>query len=206
MQLDQGHRGFSFSHEGVLDMRMDPTSPLTAQEIVNEWSEKELTDIFREYGEEPQAQRAARAIIDARRHGRIQTTKELAGILSSNLRKLKKKLHPATLVFQALRICVNDELTSIEQALQKAILRLAPEGRVGAISFHSLEDRIVKNVLKAASQKPPKRERRGMVEFSPLLRLLTKKPVEASYIEVRQNPRARSAKLRFAEKTAEVSA
>ena len=204
MQLDQGQRGFSFSQEGVLDMRMDPASALTAQEIVNEWPEKELAEIFREYGEEPQAYRAARAIVDARRRARIQTTKQLADILSANLRRLKK-IHPATLVFQALRICVNDELESIKQALKKAIERLAPGGRIGAISFHSLEDRIVKNVFKEASQKPPKRERRGK-EFSPLLHLLTKKPLEAAHTEVRRNPRARSAKLRFAEKVAEAIA
>jgi 16S rRNA (cytosine1402-N4)-methyltransferase len=198
MQFDQGHKGFSFSKEGPLDMRMDPSTPVTAKEIVNHWSEKELGEIFREYGEEPKWRRAAEAICSERKKQSIDTTNQLADILISALGfRGKKKLHPATLIFQALRICVNNELGSIQTALDKAIKFLSPGGKIGVLSFHSLEDRIVKNIFREAAKPPGKRER---VPVPPLLRLLTKKPLEPSFEEKRANPRSRSAKLRFAEK------
>ncbi len=198
MQLDQGEKGFSFSKEGPLDMRMDPTAPLTAKEVVNTWSQQELQKIFFELGEEPRSKRVAEAICLVRKKQPIETTKQLADIVSSAIGfHGKKKLHPATLIFQALRICVNDELGSLQAALQKVIHFLTPGGRVGVLSFHSLEDRIVKNVFKDAARVAPKRERR--VE-QPVLRLVTKKPLVPTEEEMRANPRSRSAKLRFAEK------
>lgn len=194
MQFDQGGKGFSFSHDGPLDMRMNPENPLTAEEIVNSWPEKKLGELFREWGEEPRWRQAAKAICEARRKQRIRTTKILAEILKGAVRG-KPKLHPATLVFQALRIAVNDELGAAEKGLADAIECLNPGGRIGVISFHSLEDRIAKNLFKEASF-APKRQ----LSARPKLRLLTKKPLVASSKEVRANPRARSAKMRFAEK------
>jgi 16S rRNA (cytosine1402-N4)-methyltransferase len=195
MQLDQGEKGFSFMKEGPLDMRMDPDNALTAADVVNSYSEEKLGEIFRDMGEEPQWRRAARAIVYARENKPIETTQELSSILKKSL-GLKKggRLHPATLIFQALRIVVNRELEAIEKGLSKALKLLAPLGRVGAISFHSLEDRIVKNLLRDACYRPKDKHGHGF------LKILTKKPWTASDQEVRQNPRARSAKMRFAEK------
>jgi 16S rRNA (cytosine1402-N4)-methyltransferase len=198
MQLDQKDKGFSFSKEGPLDMRMDPTSSLTAKEIVNRWSEKQLADIFQKYGEEPRWKRAAKAVVEARRKQAIETTTQLAHVIASALRTpLRGKWHPATLVFQALRICVNRELEAITQGISKAIDFLAPGGKLGAISFHSLEDGIVKRVLKEASARPLKNQKNAPLPF---LKLLTKKPIVPTWKEIRANPRARSAKLRFAER------
>jgi 16S rRNA (cytosine1402-N4)-methyltransferase len=194
MQFDQGHKGFSFSKDGPLDMRMDPDSPLTAEEIVNQWPEKKLGEIFKEWGEEPRWRQAAKVICEERRRHPIRTTGELAQLLKETIRG-KPKLHPATLVFQALRIAVNDELGSITQGLAEAVDRLSSGGRIGVISFHSLEDRIVKTLFKDASF-VSKRDKTSQ----PVLRLLTKKPLIASDKETRANPRARSAKMRFAEK------
>jgi 16S rRNA (cytosine1402-N4)-methyltransferase len=198
MQLDQGQRGFSFLKEGPLDMRMDSEGELTAKTIINHWPEKELSELFETYGEEPRHKRAAKAIVEGRRKKPLQTTKELADLIKAALKTpLKGKWHPATLIFQALRICVNGELDAIAQGVLKALRFLSTGGRIGAISFHSLEDRIVKNIFKDASAKPKKRGE----DVAPLLRLLTKKPLAPSLKEMRLNPRARSAKLRFAEKT-----
>lgn len=198
MQFDQNEKGFSFSKEGPLDMRMDPSLPLSAKEVVNRWSEEKLGDIFREFGEEPRWRKAAKAVIDARRKSPIETTKQLADILMQTIGKAKKHLHPATLIFQALRICVNQELESIKTALPKAIDWLSAKGRMGVISFHSLEDGIVKSIFKEASKLPVKREKGAFKH--PLLHLLTKKPLVPSEAEKRVNPRSRSAKLRLAEK------
>lgn len=195
MQLDQDKKGFSFSKEGPLDMRMDPTSELTAKQIVNQWPEAELGRLFREYGEEPKWRLAAKAIVEARRKKLIETTKQLSDVLV-NAFKGRGRLHPATLVFQGLRICVNRELESVSEGLAHAIRWLAPKGKVGAISFHSLEDRIVKNVLRDAAT--PKKE--GKEKLLPVMKLLTKKPLVPSLKEIRLNPRARSAKMRFAQK------
>jgi 16S rRNA (cytosine1402-N4)-methyltransferase len=196
MQFDRGYRGFSFSKEGKLDMRMDPSTDVTAQQIVNRASEKELGQIFLEYGEEPQWRRAAKAIVQARKKGSIETTIQLAQIIVGALGfRGKGRLHPATLIFQALRIAVNRELDAIQSGLEKAISLLAHGGRLGVLSFHSLEDRIAKNLFRTAAKRD---KREGTF---PLLKLLTKKPLQASLAEQRLNPRSRSAKLRFAERT-----
>src|SRR5690349_21116852 len=197
MQLDKGYKGFSFSKEGPLDMRMDPTSDLTAKEIVNTWTEQELGNLFRDLGEEPRWRKASKAIVEARRKKQIQSTVQLADVISSALKSpLKGKWHPATLVFQALRMCVNKELDAIAEGISKAIHLLSKGGRIGVMSFHSLEDRIVKNIFKEASSEPKKRSSGP----NPILRLLTNKPMAPLFSEVRKNPRSRSAKLRFAEK------
>ncbi len=149
MQLDQPEKGFSFSKEGPLDMRMDPKASLTAREIVNEWSEEDLGNIFREYGEERHWRRIAKAIVTARKKTAFETTKQLADVVAANSGgKPHKRLHPATLIFQALRICVNGELEAIKEALPKAIDFLRTGGRIAMISFHSLEDQIVKHLFK----------------------------------------------------------
>jgi 16S rRNA (cytosine1402-N4)-methyltransferase len=190
MQIDEAERGFSFRFEGPLDMRMDPTAKLTAEMIVNDYPERELDRIFWEYGEERQSRRAAEAIVKARKKRRIRTTTELIEIVKPVLRW--GKLHPATLIFQALRIAVNDELGELEKGVSAAIRRLAPGGRMAVISFHSLEDRIAKHRLKELEVK--KRSGEGC------LKILTKKPICPSVEEAARNPRARSAKLRVAEK------
>jgi 16S rRNA (cytosine1402-N4)-methyltransferase len=200
MQLDREEKGFSFSKEGPLDMRMDPSEELTAADIVNEWPEEKLAEIFRDFGEEPRWRRAAKIIAEARSKGAITTTKQLAELIATSLGKgFKKKLHPATLIFQALRICVNRELETIQKALPKALDRLSGGGRIGVMSFHRLEDRIAKELFKQGATVPAQNKYKEYVE-KPTLRLLNKKPLVASEAEVRVNPRARSAKLRFAEK------
>jgi 16S rRNA (cytosine1402-N4)-methyltransferase len=198
MQLDQDYKGFSFSKEGPLDMRMDPTSDLTAKDIVNKWPENELACLFRDLGEEPRWKRAAKAVVEARRKKRIETTTQLAEVIANALKTpLKGKWHPATLIFQALRICVNHELDSIAEGVSKAIQMLSQGGRIGVLSFHSLEDRIVKNIFRESSSQPKKGEKNKPLPF---LRLLSKKPLAPLFTEIKRNPRARSAKLRFAEK------
>jgi len=200
MQLDQREKGFSFGKEGPLDMRMDPSDELTAREIINEWSEEEMGEIFRDFGEETRWRRAAQIIVEARDKGPIETTKQLADLLAGKLgRGFKKKLHPATLIFQGLRICVNRELESIQNALPKALEVLSFGGRMGVMSFHRLEDRIAKSIFKEGATVPAQNKYKEFVQ-KPTLRLLSKKPLVASNDEVRANPRARSAKLRFAEK------
>lgn len=190
MQLDHGSRGFSFSKEGPLDMRMDPTSPVTAKEIVNTYSEEKLSKIFWEFGEEPGGRKVARAIVEARRKRPIETTKELVDVILSAVgRFIRKGLHPATLIFQALRICVNRELEAVQTALRKAIKLARPGGVLSVISFHSLEDRIVKNMFRDGTIKILA----GEFEQLPVLKLLTKKPITATREELRINPRASSA-------------
>jgi len=185
LQLDEAHRGFSFRADGPLDMRMDARSELTAEQVVNEADEEELARIVYEYGEERRSRRIARAVVRARP---IRTTAELAGVISAVAPSMKgDKIHPATRSFQALRIHVNDELGEIQSLLKSAGSLLKPGGRVVLISFHSLEDRMVKDSF---------RERARLGEFE----ILTKKPVIAAEEEQMRNPRARSAKLRAAEK------
>ena len=185
LQLDEAHRGFSFRADGPLDMRMDPRSELTAEQVVNEADEEELARIVYEYGEERRSRRIARAVVRARP---IRTTAELAGVISAVAPSMKgDKIHPATRTFQALRIHVNDELGEIRSLLESAGSLMKPGGRVVLISFHSLEDRMVKDSF---------RERARLGEFE----ILTKKPVIAAEEEQMRNPRARSAKLRAAEK------
>jgi len=185
LQLDEAHRGFSFRAEGPLDMRMDARSELTAEQVVNEADEEELARIVYEYGEERRSRRIARAVVRARP---IRTTAELAGVISAVAPSMKgDKIHPATRTFQALRIHVNDELGEIRSLLQSAGSLMKPGGRVVMISFHSLEDRMVKDSF---------REHAKLGEFE----ILTKKPAIAAEEEQMRNPRARSAKLRAAEK------
>ncbi|MFY7843324.1 MAG: 16S rRNA (cytosine(1402)-N(4))-methyltransferase RsmH [Rhabdochlamydiaceae bacterium] len=197
MQIDQPEKGFSFMKEGPLDMRMDPSQPLTAQKLINEASEQQLSDWFFLYGEEKKSRQIAKAIVEERRKYMIKTTTQLSDLILKVFNNKRGKLHPATLVFQALRIVVNQELSSIKEALLKSLNFLSKGQRVGAISFHSLEDRIVKNVFKEACylSKEDKRQGRGV-----LAHLVTKKPLEADWAELRLNPRSRSAKMRFAEK------
>ncbi len=198
MQLNEEERGFSFSKEGPLDMRMDPSSDLTAKEVVNNYSEKELGRIFREDGEERRWRQAAKAIIIRRKKKPIETTLELAEIVADSATKHKRR-HSATLIFQALRICVNRELESIQEGIQKALSKLAPKGVIGAISFHSLEDRLVKNIFRDASLPIKKLIGDKEETYLPMLKLLTKKPLTPTKDEIKRNPRARSSKLRFAQ-------
>ncbi len=204
MQLDLPEKGFSFKHSGPLDMRMDPKNPLTAAEIVNTWSQEELGRIFRDYGEEKQWRVAAKVLVESRMKSPILTTAELSQTLYPVLnRKAKKGIHPLTLVFQALRIAVNAELEVLEEALPRAIERLTPGARLAVISFHSLEDRIVKNIFRYEAS--DKEDTTGLaaglfIDKKPTVKILTKKPVVPTEAEIMQNPRSRSAKLRIAER------
>jgi|HubBroStandDraft_6_1064221.scaffolds.fasta_scaffold51637_3 16S rRNA (cytosine1402-N4)-methyltransferase len=185
LQLDEAHRGFSFRTDGPLDMRMDPRSGLTAEQVVNQVDEEELANLIYEFGEERRSRRIARAIVRARP---ITTTAELARVVSAVAPPIKgEKIHPATRTFQALRIRVNDELQEIQSLLKSAGSLLKPGGRLVLISFHSLEDRLVKDALRDGAKA-------GQFE------LLTKKPVVATEQESLRNPRSRSAKLRAAKK------
>lgn len=219
MQLDEAERGFSFMRDGPLDMRMDRGSSLSAERVVNEWSESELGRILRDYGEERRWHQVAkrcrssplkkppfrhhlcrpflkdsRRIVDRRQDGRIETTKQLAEAIGKQRPSegnAKRKLNPATRAFQAIRIAVNDELNALEEALPDAYDLLAPGGRMAVLSFHSLEDRIVKRFC-----------------FDRVKRLggniVTKKPIEPGQVEAETSPRSRSAKLRIVEKPKEV--
>ena len=201
MQLDKGNKGFSFSKEGPLDMRMDPTSGITAAEVVNQWPEKKLGEIIRDYGEERRWRHIAKAIVQARKKKKFETTGEFSGFLSEILgSRPGSKLHPATLVFQALRICVNHELESLQRGLASAIEKLSPGGRIGVISFHSLEDRIVKNMFRDAAKLTDDQKKKKKQAIS-LVKVLTKKPLVPTIGEIRSNARSRSAKMRFLEKS-----
>ncbi len=182
--VDDPTRGFSFQADGPLDMRYDTRDGITAEDIVNSWSKDDLTTIFRRFGEEPRAPYIAKAIFEARRKARITRTLQLADIISSVVRRTGK-IHPATRTFQALRIVVNDEFRAVEEGIAHGIAALVPGGRFAVLSFHSLEDRIVKQAFLSAHD--------GIV--------LTKKPLVAGREEQRNNPRSRSAKLRIFEKT-----
>lgn len=208
MQLDQAEKGFSFMREGPLDMRMNPKQSLTAAEIVNTWPEADIGRILRDYGEEKQWRALARAIVAGRAVRPITTTLELADLLMPLLGwRRGKGIHPLTLVFQGLRICVNDELEVLKRVLPDAIDLLSPGGRLAIISFHSLEDRIVKNAFReAASDKEDSSGLEGLfIDKIPRVRLLTHKPVTAAEDEIESNPRSRSAKLRVVEKIDAVS-
>lgn len=203
MQLDQPEKGFSFMRDGPLDMRMDPSNPLTAEVIVNTWTEKEIGQVLRDYGEEKQWRSAARAIVQARLSQPITTTLQLSETLLPILGwKAKKGINPLTLSFQGLRIAVNRELEVLEAVLPKAIERLRPGGRLAVISFHSLEDRIVKNFLRFAAD--DKYDTSGIggvfLDKEPTVDLVTRKPITASEEEIKTNPRSRSAKLRVVTK------
>ncbi len=189
LQLEQAERGFSFAKEAALDMRMDPTGGETAQEIVERVSLKELEGIFKNFGEERFASSIAREIIEERRTKNIRTTKDLAEIVCRAIprRAWPRRIHPATRTFQALRIAVNRELDRLKVFLEKAPNFIVPGGRVVILSYHSLEDRMVKRAFLDW-------ERKG------LFKRITRKPVRPSEEEIRENPRARSAKMRVAEK------
>lgn len=181
--VDDPERGFSFQADGPLDMRYDTSDGVTAADIVNGWPVAELANLFLMYGEEVHADRIARALVEHRRHGRFATTTDLAQCIERVVPR-HGRLHPATRVFQALRIAVNDELGALQDVLPQTETALKPGGRLLIITFHSLEDRIVKRFMKS----------------SQTLTSLTKKPVVATLSERTNNPRARSAKLRVAEK------
>ena len=203
-QLDDPGRGFSYREDGPLDMRMDTASSLTARDIVNGWSGEELRRILSEYGEERYAAAIARGLVRAREQKTVETTGELAEIIRRSMpgKALREKQHPAKRTFQALRIAVNGELDALEPMLRAAAARLRPGGRLAVITFHSLEDRIVKRTLASLASGctcPP--------EFpvcvcgkKPVLRLVSRKPVLPGAAELEANPRSRSAKLRTAEK------
>ena len=204
MQIDQGERGFSFGKEGPLDMRMDTTQELTASEVVNEWPQEKLAKIFRDFGEEKRWRRASQLICERRALKPFSTTKELAEFLYPHLKGGKKfqTIHPATLIFQAIRIAVNRELEVLEAVLPQAISLLRPGGILAVITFHSLEDRIVKNYLRfLASDKYDTSGLGGVfLDKKPEVALVTRKPMIASAEEIQCNPRSRSAKLRIAKK------
>ncbi len=203
-QLDDGSRGFSYMADAPLDMRMDREEGLTAADIVNRWPQEELRRIISQYGEERCAPQIAGAIVRRRRDKPVTTTLELVEIIKSAMpaKALREKQHPAKRTFQAIRIAVNDELSSVERMLQRAVPRLNRGGRLAVITFHSLEDRVVKTGLAGFARGctcPP--------DFpvcvcgkTPDIRLVNKKPILPSQREVEENPRARSAKLRAAEK------
>ncbi|KAL0051717.1 hypothetical protein WJX82_000937 [Trebouxia sp. C0006] len=210
MQVDQGHRGFSFSQDAPLDMRMGPSAEVSAEQILNAWSEAELGQIFREYGEERYWKGIASRLVEARQTTSIKTTSQLVSLIGGS-RKSKqgagKQIHPATRVFQALRIAVNQELQMLEQGLPAAIECLAPQGRLAVISFHSLEDRIVKKAfLKAAGKTQPAGDVYGPYlhlleeQSTAAVKLVHKKPIRPGAEELQVNPRSRSAKLRLVEK------
>lgn len=199
MQLDQAERGFSFLADGLLDMRFDPTTGMSASDLVNTLSEEELTELIWRYGEERHARRIAREICRSRP---LHTTVELAQIVERVVGGQRERIHPATRTFQALRIAVNNELRALEEALPAAAESLASGGRLAVISFHSLEDRIVKQFFRRESKDcicPPEQPV-CTSNHRATLREITRKPILPSSEEIETNPRARSAKLRVAEK------
>jgi 16S rRNA (cytosine1402-N4)-methyltransferase len=205
LQLDTPARGFSFQQEGPLDMRMDNTQGITAGYVVNTYPEEELSRIIHEYGEDHKARALARGIVQARQIKPFQTTTELAQVAQKvlgNPRQRGETKHPATRLFQAIRIEVNHELTVLKKGLAMAVKFLKPGGRIGVITFHSLEDRMVKQYFKTESTQclcPP-----GIPQcicgHKAILKLVTRKPVTATNEEMASNPRSRSAKLRVAQK------
>lgn len=198
--VDEAQRGFSFSKDGPLDMRFDPRNPLTAADIVNTYSQDDLQSIFSKYGEERQSKKIARLICERRTEQKFESTTELANLIEANTKfgKKKKSSHPATQVFQALRIAVNDEMKVLEEVLEQSMEMLKVGGRLVVISYHSVEDRVVKQFFKSMLQPP------GDGVYSnhgdPFIESLTRKPVLPSEKEIEENPRSRSAKLRAIKK------
>ncbi|MCM0004413.1 16S rRNA (cytosine(1402)-N(4))-methyltransferase RsmH [Bacillus cereus group sp. Bc222] len=203
-QLDTPERGFSYHHDAPLDMRMDQDAPLTAYDVVNSWSYEQLVRIFFQYGEEKFSKQIARKIEAYRENKAIETTGELVELIKEGIPAPARRTggHPAKRVFQAIRIAVNDELKVFEEALESAIEMVKPGGRVSVITFHSLEDRICKTTFKRNSTTPQLPPGLPIIpdEFKPKLKLITRKPILPSDIELEENNRARSAKLRIAEK------
>ena len=203
-QLDDGSRGFSYMADAPLDMRMNSEDSLSAYDVVNTWSQEELKRILYDYGEERYAPQIARAICNKRETAPIQTTLELVDVIRSAMpaAALREKQHPAKRSFQAIRIAVNDELGSVEKVMRDAIPALNPGGRLAIITFHSLEDRIVKNGMTAASKgcTCPPNFPVCVCGKKPQVKLVSRKPIVSSQEELDRNPRARSAKLRVCEK------
>ena len=203
-QLDDADRGFSFQRDGPLDMRMDLRQPLTAAGVVNDWSEAELARVFWEYGDEPQARRFARAIVQDRQGRRWETTGQLAALIERLAPRHGKKKHPATRVFQALRMVVNDESRSLRSGLAAACPLLKPGGRLAVITFHSLEDRIVKEFGREQTRDYTFEGEVDVPELrrprTPALKWVQRKAIQPSEAEMAENPRARSAQLRVLEK------
>jgi len=203
-QLDEADRGFSYQHDARLDMRMDNRNALSAYEVVNEWSQLELTRMIREYGEDKWAARIASFIVTARADGAIQTTARLVEVIKAAVPAAARREgpHPAKRTFQAIRIAVNRELEVLENTLDIAIRMLKPKGRLVVITFHSLEDRIVKKAFNRHIDgcTCPKNFPVCVCGFQPSIQLVFRKPQEPSELEITGNPRARSAKLRVIEK------
>jgi len=201
-QIDNPARGFSFRHDGPLDMRMDTTRGESAAQFLARATQREIAEVIRDYGEERFAASIAKALVARREAGQpVATTRELAELVARSVRTREKGQDPATRTFQALRILVNAELTELEQALQGALTRLQPQGRLAVIAFHSLEDRIVKNFI--AGESRAEVDRRAPFAPPPPLRLRAIARVKPSEAEIAANPRSRSAILRVAERTAE---
>ena len=203
-QLDDASRGFSYMADAPLDMRMDKDDVLTAGEVVNTWPQGELRRILYDYGEERYAPQIAAAICRAREKAPVETTLELVDIIRSAMpaQALREKQHPAKRSFQAIRIAVNDELGAVSRMMQAAVGRLNPGGRLAVITFHSLEDRIVKSEMQQAARgcTCPKDFPVCVCGKKPLVKLVTRKPIVSGPAELEENPRARSAKLRVAER------
>ncbi len=204
--IDDPERGFSLKKDGPLDMRFDPRQSLTAQQVINSYGEKELADIIYHYGDERRSRPIARAIVEARKKESVTRTTQLAEIIANASRKKNKPgkkqgIHPATLTFQALRIFVNRELEVLERVLKDALSLLEKGGRLVVISYHSLEDRMVKNFFRDQTKNCicPKELPICQCNFEKTLYILTKRPIIPNELEVSQNPRARSAKLRAIE-------
>ena len=201
-QLDDPARGFSFMRDGPLDMRMDRERAATAADLLNTLPEPALADILRRYGEEPRARAIARRVVEQRGRESFRTTHQLADLVERVYGGRRGRIHPATLSFQALRIAVNGDLEALEQGLAAGLRLLAPGGRMAVISFHSLEDRLVKQFFVEHQGRMESLPEGGAkwVGASPTMEILTRKPVTATEEECRENPRARSAKLRVAER------
>jgi 16S rRNA (cytosine1402-N4)-methyltransferase len=199
MQFDTPERGFSFMQDAPLDMRFGPHAPQTAADLVNKLTERELADLIYQYGEDRDSRKIARAIVNKRP---LHTTHELVAAIESVSPRRGDRVHPATRTFQALRIAVNEELASIESVLPQAVSALGVGGRLAIISFHSLEDRIVKDFFREQSRalKNPPYERIYEVERDAVVKEVNRKPITPSEEEIKENPRARSAKLRIVEK------
>jgi len=202
LELESSGRGFSFLKDEPLDMRHSTETKITAADIVNHYNEKDLMQILRQYGEERKARRIAQAIIQERKVHRIQTTQDLVKIILKVAQNPQSKIYPATKVFQALRIAVNNELENLQEVLPQALEILERGGRLVVIAFHSLEDRIVKNFFRTESRACvcPSEILQCVCHHSPQIKILNKKPIKPKESEIKQNPRSRSALLRAAEK------
>ena len=199
LQLDKESRGFSFKRADPLDMRFDLDQRMLASDIVNHYPEQDLADLIYRFGEDPAARHIAKCIV---RNRPIATSLDLGELIQNNLPKRSRKIHPATLTFQALRIAVNDELNSLENGLEQALSLLGSGGRIVVISYHSLEDRIVKNLFKRESSNCicPPRSFSCQCEHAAIIKQISRKVFKPSKIEINKNPRARSAKMRIAER------